>query len=281
MIPLDRSKESRPRLRERMRRALSTPRFILCWVAIWMSAMLTGDYYVQVEAPAMNARIALHQEMVTGNAPYAYRYRVLTPYAAEVAARMLQQAPIISTRPLAPPLRYSEVAFTAAYSLLNMAALVTLLWSIGELTWRLSRYDLALLGVAIAAVLVRFTFRDHYYHPWSFWEGAFFALGLLLIHQQRYLLFSVVNLFGLLNRETSVFLLVAFLLIALPRDRSKASAIATLRSAPFRFAVANLIAWVIGFFALHYVVGYKPSTFTIETAVAGNRAHVWLSLIHI
>jgi hypothetical protein len=279
VIRLDRSKESRPRIRERMRRVLSTPRLILCWVAIWLSAMLTGDYYVRVEAPAMNARISLHQDMVTGNAPYAYRYRVLAPYAAEALARLLQHAPIVNTRALTPPLPYSGLAFTTAYCLLNLAALVTLLWSIGELTWRLSRYDLALLGVAIAAVMVGFTFRDHYYHPWSFWEGAFFALGLLLIHRQQFLLFSALNLFGLINRETSVFLLVAFLLTTLPRDLSKARAIEALHSSPFRFAVGNLIVWVIGFFTLHYVIGYKPSTFTLETAVAGNRAHIWYALV--
>ena len=249
MIPLDRSNESRPRIRERMRRVLSTPRLILCWVAIWLSAMLTGDYYVRVEAPALNARIALHQDMVTGNAPYAYRYRIFAPYAAEGLARVLQHAPIVSSRPATPPLSYSGLAFTTAYCLLNLAALIVLLWSIGELTWRLWRYDLALLGVAIAAVMVGFTFRDHYYHPWSFWEGAFFALGLLLIHRQQFLLFSALSLFGLVNRETSVFLLVAFLLTTLPRDLSKASAIEALQQ--FAFSLRGRQSDCLGHWILH------------------------------
>jgi hypothetical protein len=262
-----------------LRRALTTPGFILCWLAIWLSGMLTGDYYVRIEAPAIKERIALHHDMVTGSAPYAYRYRVLAPYAAEAVARLVQHLPVVRTRPTLPLLPYSELAFTSAYSLLNAAALITLLWSLGELLRRLFRYDLALLGVALAAMLVIFTFRDHFYHPWSFWEGAFFALGLLLIHRKQYLLFVVVNVLGLLNRETSVFLIVAFLFTALPSDVSKNSAAKALRSSELRFAVGNLGLWVVGFFTLHYLVGYKPSTFTVETAVAGNRAHIWYSLI--
>jgi hypothetical protein len=260
-------------------RAFTTRRFVLGWLAIWFSAMLTGDYFVRIEAPAMKARIALHSDMVTGNAPYAYRYRVLTPYAAEAMARLLQRLPTVRTRPTAPMLPYSELAFTSAYCLLNFAALITLLWCLGELIWRLFRYELALFGVATAAMLVSFTFRDHYYHPWSFWEGAFFALGLLMIHRKGYLLFSVVSLLALVNRETSIFLLVAFLFTALPQDVSKGNVVKALRSLELRVALGNLAAWVAGFFLLHYLVGYKPSTFTAETAWIGNRAHIWYALI--
>lgn len=68
-------------------------------------------------------------------------------------------------------------------------------WSIWDSTTALSgfdgllfadlfRFELALFGVAAAACLMQFTFRDQYFHPWSFWEGAYFAAGLLLIHRR-------------------------------------------------------------------------------------------------
>jgi hypothetical protein len=258
---------------------LTTPRVILCWLAIWLSAMLTCDYYVRVEGPAMKARIVFHHNMIDGSAAYQYRYRVLTPYVAEGLARALQRLPVVRTRPHAQYLTYSELAFTLAYGFLNATALIGLLWSLGELIWRLFRFDLALLGVAVSAVLVGFTFRDHYYQPWSFWEGAFFALGLLLIHRRQYLLFSVVSLLGLVNRETSVFLLVAFLFIALPRGLSKATVTSALKGVELRFAVGNLVVWLFGYFLLHYLVGYRPSTFFLETALKGNREHLREALV--
>jgi len=279
VIPVTLPGDSRSRIRELLRRALTTPRFILCWLAIWLSAVLTVDYYDRIEAPGMNDRIALHHGIVTGSAPYQFRYRILTPYIADGTARLLQHLPIVRTRPSMQLRPYSELAFTLAYCFLNLLALITLFWSLGELLWRLFRYDLALCGVALSAMLVSFTFRDHYFQPWSFWEGAFFALGLLLIHRRRYALFSGVSLLGLLNRETSVFLLVAFLFTALPQDMSREGLRRAARSRGLRFAVGNLAVWVAGFFILHAVVGYRPSTFFLETALRGNRAHVGYALI--
>jgi len=239
---------------------------ILCWLAVWLAGMLTFDYYQRIEDPEMQARESLHQAMVDGTAPYQFRYRVLIPYAAEGLGRALQHVPFVSHRAVEPPLSYSRRAFVLAYSLLNFAALVTLLWSLGALIARLTRHDLALFGIALSAAMISFTFRNHYYHPWSFWEGAFFALGLLLIHRRQYWLVSVLSLVALANRETSVFLLVAFLFIELPRGPG------------LRFAIGSLAVWVCGFFALHFVVGYAPSTFFIETAWAGNRTNLVLSL---
>jgi hypothetical protein len=264
---------------EAIRRVLTARGFILVWFAIWLSALLTAEYYVRIERPAMKVRVTLHHDMVTGDAPYAYRYRVLTPYLAEGLARGLQQLPFIKSQPMREPLPYSELAFVAAYSILNFTGLFVLLWSLGALIRELFRYELALLGVAICAFLVGFTFRDHYYHPWSFWEGAYYALGLLLIQRKQYLLFSLVSIIGLLNRETSVFLLLAFLFIALPERLSKDDLIVALRTSGLRYALGNLVAWVFGFFILHYLIGYKPSTFTVETAIAGNRTHLWYALI--
>ena len=241
--------------------------------------MLTGDYYDRIEAPMMNARIALHHGIVSGSAEYGYRYRILVPYAAEGVARLVQHLPVVRTHPVEPLLPYSRLAFVAAYSVLNFLALIVLLWSLGELIWRMFRYELALIGVLVSAVMVSFTFRDQYFHPWSFWEGAFFAAGLLLIHRKQYLLFLVVSLLGLLNRETSVFLVLAFLLTTLPHTLSKDSMRRTLRSLEFRFAVGSLAIWVGGYFILHYIVGYKPTYFTIAKALAANRAHLKYALI--
>ena len=258
---------------------LAWRRLILCCVAIWLTGMLTFDYYVRIEAPSIEKRISLHSDIVNGSAPYQFRYRVLIPYVAEALARLIQDSPVAHSRPMVQSHSYSKRAFVLAYCFLNSIALLILLLSVGELLWRMFGYDLALFGIVVSAFLVNFTFRDHYFQPWSFWEGAFFALGLLLIHRKSYWLFSGVSVLGLLNRETSVFLLVAFLFCTLPQTITKDNWIEALNKRDVRFAVGNLIVWVLGFFILHRVVGYRPSTFFFDTAVNGNRANLKYALV--
>lgn len=244
-------------------------RSIIYWLAIWLAAMLTYDYYSRIEDPFMDARMTLHHEIVSGTAPYQYRYRLLVPTAAEGLARAFQRAPMVSYRPIVPPLAYSKRAFVLAYGALNFAGLAILFWSVGELVAQLFGSELSWLAVALSAILVSFTFRNHYYHPWSFWEGALYGVGLLLIHQRRLWLFAGLSLVGLMNRETSVFLILILFVTAFPNYTSR----------EMRFAIGTLAAWVAGFFLLHYFVGYRPSTFFLETALAGNRENAWFALL--
>jgi hypothetical protein len=259
--------------------SLTSRRVVLCCAAIWLAALLTFEYYTRIEAPKLEKRMAAHAAIVTGAAPYQLRYRVLIPHAAEVLARFIQQSPLGRLRPAAGSRPYGTQAFAAAYVLLNYAALLVLLLCMGELLCRLFSLRLALLGLAMTALLVDFTFRDHYFHPWSLWEGAFFALGLLLIHTKSYKLLTGVLLLSLLNRETSVFLLLAFLLNAMPLSTRRTEWSEAFHRQDFRFAVANLIAWLAGFFALHRLVGYKPATFFVETAINGNSANLWYAVL--
>jgi hypothetical protein len=249
--------------------AAASRRLVIYWLAIWLAAMLTYDYYSRVEDPFMGARMSLHHEIVSGTAPYQYRYRVLIPAVAEGLARVFQHAPTVKSRPIAPPLAYSKRAFVLAYASLNFAALAILFWSVGELVAELMGTELSWVAVTLSAILVTFTFRNHYYHPWSFWEGAMFGTGLLLIHQRRLWLFAILSLIGLLNRETSIFLVLILAATAFPDVRSR----------EMRFAIGTMTAWVAGFFLLHYFVGYRPSTFFLETALTGNRENAWFALL--
>jgi hypothetical protein len=176
---------------------------------------------------------------------------------------------MVAPHPRVPPFSYSKRAFVLSYAALNFAALVILLWSVGELVAQLFGVELSWFAVALSAVLVGFTFRDHYFHPWSFWEGALFGVGLLLIQQRRLWLFAGLSLVGLLNRETSLFLVLILLATALPDYKSREA----------RFAIGTLAAWVGGFVLLHAIVGYKPATFFLETAIAGNRGQAWYALL--
>ena len=252
---------------------------VIILVAIHLSGILAYDYYWRVENPSMDRRIALHRDILDGSAPYEYRYRVLIPEVADAIAQIIQSSPVASSEPKLTALPYSRKAFEIAYVSLDFMAFAVLLWSVAELLRRLFDYPLALFGMALSSFLVNFTFRDHYFHPWSFWEGAFFAAGLLLLHQERYWLFSVIGIVGVFNRDTSLFLLLAFLFYTLPERLTRRSLADLLHERAFRFALGNLIVWTAGFFLLRLSIGYKPAVFSVETAWKGNSEHWPYALI--
>jgi len=254
-------------------RELRSRTVILYMVAIWLSAMLTYDYYDRTERPQVQGRILLHHEIVVGTAPYQYRYRVLLPNVAEVIGRLIQRLPLIHSRPVAEPLTYSKRAFVISYCLLNFTALLIFFVCQIWLLLLFFVYELALLGGAISALLVDFTFRDHYFQPWSLWEGAFFSLGLILIHRRMHWQFLGLSLIALLNRETSLFLVLIFLINTFPCHWPKGGLTKIALQRDTQFAVANFVVWLAGYLALHQLVGYRPSTFFIETAVSGNAAN--------
>jgi len=229
--------------------------------------MLTYDYYSRVEDPGMDGRVELHHMMIDGSAPYQYRYRVLVPYAGEGLARLAQHLPYVSHRAILPPLAYSKRAFVLAFAALNWTALVILLWTVGELVWRLTTFEMAPFGIALSAIMTTFTFRNHTYQPWSFWEGAFFAAGLLLIHHKKYWWTVALSIVALINRETAVFLLVAFAAIELPNGPG------------LRIAIGGLAVWVAAWFALHAVVGYRPVTVLFGDVVAFNVRNLGFALV--
>jgi hypothetical protein len=38
-------------------------RGVLCWLAVWLAAMLTYEYYLTIEDPGMDARVELHHKI--------------------------------------------------------------------------------------------------------------------------------------------------------------------------------------------------------------------------
>ena len=243
-------------------------RLAVTLVILQLTGILCYDYLERVELPNQDRRMSLHQEIVSGEAPYQYRYRILIPYVAEELARTLNRlAPARWAIPYDPH-PYSKKAFGVAYLILNAAAIWLFLFGVQALAQTWFSRQTALAGTVLAALVMELTFRDHYFHPWSFWEAAFFSLGLLYLSRRRFGWFTLINVLGVLNRETSVFLCASFAFLVLPARRPQWSTY--LRRTDVRFAFANGLIWLIGFTALHLLVGYRPSTFTVAGAIAGN-----------
>lgn len=247
-------------------------------LVLQLAGMLTFDYYSRVEAPSWEQRVKVHASIVNGKAPYQYRYRVLIPYVAEGLARTLQAIPKFGGAVPAGSLSYSTRAFNSAFILMNFSALLLLfmsLWSLME-TWFERR--LALFGLALAAIMIDFTFRDHFYHPWSFWEAAFYALGMHLVLRRRWYAVILLSAVGALCRETTAFLPLGFLLFVLPLDFRRWRA-TDLRRTDVQAAIASLGLWLGAWLAVHRLVGYAPPTFFLERAMTGNLGMLHYSVL--
>jgi hypothetical protein len=255
-------------------------------ILVHLGGLLTFEYWERIERPQLVKRMQLHQQIVTRQAPYQYRYRVLLPWAAEVTASVLHWLPG-SGDPLGTRVdddnswlaierewkrigmtRYGPRSFALSYIFLNLAGFLLFLYGMQKLLEQWNDIGTSLFGTTLSALVVSFMFRDHYYHPWSIWEAAFFSLGLLCLVKRQYLRFACIALLGSLNRETSAFLVLASAFAALPTRPVDWKA--TLGRRDVQASILTGALWLAVYGLLHAAVGHRPTTFTLERAIRGN-----------
>ncbi|WP_437630629.1 hypothetical protein [Sorangium sp. So ce854] len=162
------------------------------------AAALAYHYVKSVDLPYLGARLALHDEILRGEALSPYRYRVLVPFLAEVMAAPLEA--------LVP----RRDAIVAAYAVFDFAAFGALFGALyGFLRAWFSR-EAALIGVLFAGSTMVVALRDHAFQPWSLLEAALVPAGLWLLHRERLGAFAAVALVGVVNRETTGVLVLAY-----------------------------------------------------------------------
>jgi hypothetical protein len=259
-------------LRERL--AVSLPALLV----LQLCSMLTFDYYRRVEAPAWKRRVEVHASLIHGTAPYEKRYRVLIPYLAEGLARTLETIPTFRGSVSAAPMPYSTRAFNAAYVLLNFSALLLLLTCLRRLLEAWFEPPFVLFGLVLAAAMIEFTFRDHFFHPWSFWEAAFYALGMRFLLRGRWGAIILLSGVAASCRETTAFLPLGFLLFAVGLDFRRWARI-DLKRRDVQAAIGSLALWLGVWVAVHRFVGYAPPTVSLETLLVGNLARLPYSIL--
>jgi hypothetical protein len=223
-----------------------------------VAAVVAFVYWSRVDRPNLALRQVLHQQIIEGTALSPYRYRILVPFVGEALRRALATA------------FTADVAFLLAYAVCDLAAVGLVL--VALLVWLRQWFsaDRALVGVLFAAATMPIALQDHYYQPWSLPEAALLAASLIAIRQSLYwVLFGLVALASL-NRETAVFIPLAFLATSvetgnLPeRTRSNLKVI---------FLFAGLVfVWLAIVGSLRYLRGSAPPVQTIAGLLKANLA---------
>ena len=170
----------------------------LAAIFVAASAVTALDYSFFVGDPTLVARRHIHEGVLARTATAPDRYRLLAPAIVEAPMKLLR-------RWMAP-----EIAFDRVYAIFYLAAMTALLWSQFAYLRVWFTDAQALIGVLLLGSTLRITIRQHDYAPFSYLEPTFFALGLLLILNDRRLWLGLLVALASLNRETGIFVVFLF-----------------------------------------------------------------------
>jgi hypothetical protein len=161
-------------------------------------------YFYDIHLPNLDVRLELHTQIISGTALSPYRYRVLLPFLVEGFARLLTS--------VAP---YSEAVMVGyiVFDLLELAIFYPVMHRFLR-TWYAP--EQSLIGTLFTATPLVVALRAHQFQPWSLLEPTLLTLGLLLMIGRQYAWLGMVTLAATLNRETGIFIPIAFCLTAIP-----------------------------------------------------------------
>jgi len=228
-----------------------------------VAAVMAYIYFTTVDWPFAHARRSLHNKIIAGTADSPYRYRVLIPFAADALTRTLSA--LFGLRP--------RSAFLVAYAAYDLLAIFAVLATL--LSWLRTWFtrEQALVGTLFVAGTMPIALRDHYYQPWSLLEAALFMAALLAIERRRSWTLAGLMALASLNRETAIFIPLAFLLVAGVRG-SPSPRLGTWDLGPGTQFVALLLIWALVYVGLRWLRGGAPHVESIAGLFALNTARL-------
>ncbi len=222
--------------------------WIILGIILSISFILADQYVRLIEIPTLEARRDLQQSILNGTAVSPYQFRVLVPWFTHGLENFLG-------------LFTQNDTFGLAYIVFDILAIFSSLAALYIYLQNWFPVEISLIGSLIAALSMLTCFRDHYFQPWSLLEPAIIAFGLHLLYHRKFTLFGMVIILGSLNRETTIFLVVAYFLSwALPDIRKVFS------RQSLRWWLMGLIffcLWAVVFLGIRILFGETPRAITV------------------
>jgi hypothetical protein len=169
------------------------------WLILGVAAAVSYYYLFAVGLPMLKERITLHDLILSGCALSPYRYRVLIPWIAQG---------MISLNALVLPF---PKAFVLVYTFLDSLGIFLALAALYYYLREWFKKEISLIGTLVVAATMAIALRDHELSPWSWYEAAMVSWGFWLLHREKYRWFTLLMVLATLNRETAVFLPLAYL----------------------------------------------------------------------
>jgi hypothetical protein len=233
----------------------------------WATLVLVFVYWQFREAGATGIRAAAHEGILDGTALSPYRYRLLAPWTTEAVMRLL--APLGERRAF----HLAYLAWNTAWTYLTFA-----------LTFRFLRRwhapDTALVATLLLPLALVAAFAEQWYAPWSVAETPLFLAGLLAVLGGRTVAALALVAVASLNRETALYLPLAWMLVASAPDSVRRSGVTA--AAP----LAALAVWIVIYGALRWALGAAPAAVPFDVLLRTNLdpmglafAAIWLALL--
>ena len=167
-------------------------------IAGWLGVVDAYLYSTLVVQPQWDSGALLHGAIADGTAESPYRYRILVPWLAETASRVIG-------------LERAYLLFYFVVFPLALCSLVRLLR-----TWYPT--SVALMGTLVVAAVLPLSFRDHYFQPATWLELVLMIWALQLLARPVVDLrwYAIVSVVAVLNRETGVLLGLLLLVVTWP-----------------------------------------------------------------
>lgn len=221
-----------------------------------VSAVVAYGYFTRIDRPNFEPRLELHNHIIAGTAPSPYRYRILVPFVMEGFFKALST--VLSTK----------AAFLLSYAIYDLLAVFLLIATL--FVWLKTWFskEQALVGALFVAGTIPITFQDHYFQPWSLLEAGLFSAAFLAIHKRRYWLLAALVAVASLNRETAVFIPLAFFLTIDMKGFLKRRT--DTERKPVVLFGGLLLIWAAVYWGLRYCLGGAAHIATLGGILAQN-----------
>lgn len=240
----------------------SNRRLTLLFLLLSVSAILSYNYYELVEKRYVKQRINLQTDILSGDAPSPYRYRILIPLISEATTVTLTKAGL-NTR----------AAFNISHFLINLFSISLFIYFSTLFFKRFFDFRTCLIGSGILSILLLLSLRDHYYQPWSITEAACAAFLFSRSKAPNILLMLSVITIATINRETGILLAGIYFGVLIHQENSqKFSRILMKTSLVTIYAVFLYIA-------IRYVQGNTEHIRSLSEILAKNMGSISKSLI--
>lgn len=220
-----------------------------------VSVVIAYGYFTKVDLVNYKTRLELHNQILEGTAPSPYRYRILVPFVVEVFTKALSTV---------LPIRASFLLSYGIYDLLAVFFLLAMLF-IWLRTWF---NEEALIGVLFVAATIPIALQDHNFQPWSLLEAGLFSAALLAIDKKRFWLLVFIVTLATLNRETAVFIPLAYLVTIDRKSDLKTSSKKDWE--PILLFSGLFLIWLAIFWGLRYMRGNALQIETFRELLARN-----------
>jgi hypothetical protein len=218
-----------------------TRRQPMAWLVVILYVLATVNgmqFYVTNTAPWLNTA-----RYLAGTERLPFQTRVFPIPFLKLLAHVAGSIPFLNsgsgvfTATKFGPFFLSLVSFAIA------SIFVVLLYRAVSLTRSLSG---VVAPIFLALTLATYVIRSaNYFYPYDMPALAFFAAGLYFIYQRKFVLLLLVVLLGTFNRETTLFLIVIYVLDAAASPSQEESAPASARSNRMYW---SQVSWLRAFF---------------------------------